>query len=276
MKIYFEKLNANLSKELTTIKHENLPFLKECEKSVSVISQSMHKLRQFIFQNSFAHESDEIHFFKVVKPSIYSQLIYHVDRYNIESGLPIWSSSESKNYIECHINRINNFRQKNRELYQYLRNDLTSFDDRYFRRYRLNLCNGLDAFTFDADPNFTTDMDYKVARFKADELLLDDLNEKLFALTEDEAMPPCSIQYIRWTKSKIALTELIYALHAAGCFNNGVIDIKIVARYFQKAFNVQLGDFYRDFYQIKNRFQATKFIDHLKSTICDKINGSDN
>jgi hypothetical protein len=271
MKKFFETISVNLDRELNKIRQENHPLLKECEASVFIIYQSLQKMRRHIIQNPFADQAEEIHFFKVIKPGIYSQLIYNVELYNIESNISFWSKADSKAEIECHINRIKHYRQKNKEFFQYLRNDLTAFDSRYFVRNKLNLCDCLEAFSFDADPNFTTGMDYKVARFKANELLLEYLNEKLFSLTEDEMIPPTSIQSIRWTESKIALTELIYALHAAGCINKGNIEIKAVARYFQQALNIQLGDFYRDFNQIKNRSKSTKFIDQLKNSICDKI-----
>ncbi|EIA08661.1 hypothetical protein HJ01_02383 [Flavobacterium frigoris PS1] len=43
---------------------------------------------------------------------------------------------------------------------------------------------------------------------------------------------------IKWNKSKTALIELIYALHAQKTFNNGKIDIAEMANYFEKIFDI--------------------------------------
>ena len=38
---------------------------------------------------------------------------------------------------------------------------------------------------------------------------------------------------LTWTGSKVALIELIYALHTEGVFNNGAADLKNIAEYFE-------------------------------------------
>jgi hypothetical protein len=56
---------------------------------------------------------------------------------------------------------------------------------------------------------------------------------------------------LKWTASKTALTELIYAV--LGVFNNGNTDIKLIAKTFEEAFNIELGDFYHTFMELKAR-----------------------
>ena len=46
-----------------------------------------------------------------------------------------------------------------------------------------------------------------------------------------------------WTGSKVALTELIFALHTEGAFNNGAADLKDIAEYFEHIFEIDLGLF---------------------------------
>ncbi len=55
-----------------------------------------------------------------------------------------------------------------------------------------------------------------------------------------------SFDRLEWTFSKVALTELIYALKAAGVFNHGNADLKTIARHFEKVFGVDLGNYYKN------------------------------
>ena len=46
-----------------------------------------------------------------------------------------------------------------------------------------------------------------------------------------------------WTGSKVALIELLYALHSEKVFNNGTSDLKDIAEYFEKIFGeTKIGD----------------------------------
>lgn len=54
------------------------------------------------------------------------------------------------------------------------------------------------------------------------------------------------------------------ALHTRSVFDNGNADIKIIAKTFERAFNIDLGDFYHMFMELKARkINCTKFLDSL-------------
>ena len=57
-----------------------------------------------------------------------------------------------------------------------------------------------------------------------------------------------------------------------GVFNNGKADLKHIASHFSKSFNIELGDFYHTYNDIKERKKCqTKFIDELKSSLITKM-----
>lgn len=58
---------------------------------------------------------------------------------------------------------------------------------------------------------------------------------------------------LKWTCSKVALIELIYARHYQGVFDNGNYDIREVAQYFESAFGIDLGNFYQTYLELRNR-----------------------
>lgn len=79
-----------------------------------------------------------------------------------------------------------------------------------------------------------------------------------------------------WTISKTALTELIYALYSKSVFNNGNADIKQIAQSFEAFFNIDLGDFYHTYLELKNRkINRTKFIDSLREGLIQKMEEED-
>lgn len=271
METFVPKLCLKLQADLQKLKNENLSMLNLCEQSVRITFKTLQQLRPWINDKPFTNPTAEIHFFKAVKPKFLSQLIYYVEMYQLHTSLPAWCQNEMRNYLMNKIEKINNYRRDNLAFYQYMQNDLTTFDELYFLRHQICLTEIPDAFFYDSDPNFTTMMDYKVARFLADEMLLVYINQKLDSLSINQENATLSSGFSSssfcWTESKIALVELIYALHSAGCINNGNVGIKDIARYFQEAFHIDLGDFYNDFKQIKTRSNQTKFIDQLKSSI---------
>ena len=79
-----------------------------------------------------------------------------------------------------------------------------------------------------------------------------------------------------WTANKTDLIELIYALHSSGAINSGTADIKEVASVCEQMFNIDLGDYYRTFLEIRSRkINQTKFIDKIKISLKNKIIASD-
>lgn len=81
---------------------------------------------------------------------------------------------------------------------------------------------------------------------------------------------------LNWTGSKTALTELIYALYSHGVFDNGNADIKVISKTFERTFNVDLGDFYHTFLELKSRkINRTKFIDSLRDALIKRMDEQD-
>jgi len=65
---------------------------------------------------------------------------------------------------------------------------------------------------------------------------------------------------------------LIYALCAQGILNNGNVDVKIIAKTFERTFNIDLGDFYHTFLELKARkINQTKFLDSLREALVRKM-----
>ncbi len=79
-----------------------------------------------------------------------------------------------------------------------------------------------------------------------------------------------------WTASKTDLIELIYALHSSGAVNSAAADIKEMALAYEQMFNIDLGNYYHTFIEIRSRkSNSTKFLDSLKDSLLKRIEESD-
>ncbi|MBN2743984.1 MAG: RteC domain-containing protein [Marinilabiliaceae bacterium] len=261
-----------LQKEICLIHERNLSDLQQCEQTINAISETTFQLHQWVFVHPFSSSEHEIYFFKHIKPKFKSQLIFNYELFRLKSSLPVWDKEKSRKILREHLTQIQCRWEEQVSFYQYFKNNRTTQDDVYFLRCNHSLDDHIDSLHYDTDPTFSTRKDYWVARFIADEMLVAHINKKLICLNEEnESQRISSISSLYWTSNKIGLTELIYAIHAAKCINNGNVEIKEIAQFFEQAFHVDLGDFYHDFKQIKARCNQTKFIDFLKQSFSSKI-----
>ncbi|NUY81919.1 RteC domain-containing protein [Flavobacterium sp. MAH-1] len=58
---------------------------------------------------------------------------------------------------------------------------------------------------------------------------------------------------LQWTAPKVALVELLYALHTEGVFNNGRATLHEIAGFMETAFKIELGQYHRVFFEIRAR-----------------------
>ena len=159
------------------------------------------------------------------------------------------------------MEKLKRFFDNNLEFYKYYRTNSTYLDHKYFVRGKHDIKLSLDTFYFEADHSFSTSHDYKVAKILANDMIQVYLEDQL-SISNQKKYDNDSL---KWTGSKTALTELIYALYANGVFNNGNADIKVIAKVFESMFNIDLGDFYHIFMELKFRkINRTKFIDSLR------------
>ena len=80
-----------------------------------------------------------------------------------------------------------------------------------------------------------------------------------------------------WTAKQSELVEQIYAWDRAGVFNYGNSNIKEQAEYIEHVFNINLGDYYHTFLEMRNRVGSrTSFLDKLIKLLNDRMDEADN
>lgn len=275
---FLNKLHETLSAQLEQIEQEEESVLYKAEKSIHVTKAAMEKLREHISRFSFESSVEEIYFFKEIKPRFYSKLIYYLKVFNIETRRPNGGQKAEEKFLRKEMQRLTHFFDNNLEFYQYYRTGANYLDEKYFLRGSQDLYLTLDPHYFNTDPTFSTSHDYKVAKLIANELLRIYLNK---ALEQTEEQSEVSNRFtakpvLTWTGSKTALIELLYALQSTGVFNNASADVKQIATYFQETFNVELGNYYRTFQEIRIRKGSrTNFLQQLTDRLLQRMDETD-
>lgn len=271
--LYSDILNK-LETAINGLEVETENPLRRIEAIIPVVMQSLSELKEYVLKTGFSNEEEEIRFFKYQKPVIVAKLIYYNAVYKIEAKKPHGGKEIVEAYLNEELSMLKSFFDKNMGFYTYYRTDSNYLDQTYFVRGKHDIKLSLDTFYFETDHSFSTSHDYKVAKIIANDLIEGYLENQLFKTAVNDI--PTSQTRLIWTGTKTALTELIYALHSQGVFNNGSVDIKPIATVFERAFNVDLGEFYHTYLEIKYRkINRTKFLDGLKESLIKRMDEQD-
>lgn len=280
MLIITKKLLAELDAELVALEKGNDVMLKRSELSFYECKKVIESVKNLILENEFMSETDEIKYFKEVKPLFTSRMVYHLMVYNIETRKPNGGKDILKNYFLKELEKLKHYFDYNIDFYKYHRAGATYLDHKYFIRDMYDIKLNLDGHVFENDRRFSTTHDFKVAKILAHDRLQVYLEKELGWLESRDLnytfIKDSESFKLIWTNSKTALVELIYALHAHGAFDNGRADIKEIASYFETVFNIELGELYRTYLEIKARKSGrTKFLSTLQEKLIKKMDEQD-
>lgn len=269
----------NLNEQHNFIDLEIDDQIKKCEQAITVILKSINELKKAATKTNFKSKSEEIQFFKEIKPQFTSKLIYFNRVYKIEMKKPNGGNKILKKYYNNELLKLKAFFDNELEFYQYYRSGSTYLDYKYFLRGEVDIKLALDSYYFESDMSFATSHDFKVATILANDLIELYLENQLLMLENNENSEKSQRKpnvKLTWTGSKVALIELIYALHTEGVFNNGAADLKDIAEYFEHTFEIDLGQYRRVFLEIRARKNdRTKFLTTLNDSLQKRMENSD-
>jgi hypothetical protein len=279
MKLFAESLMSELEHQLKLIHLETENPTQSAEQAIRSIISVLEKLKTFFIKYKSLKKSEEIIFFREIKPKFTGKLIYYNEIYSIETNRPLGSKKTIRNYYKAERSKLKVFFKVNKEFYRYYRTGSNCLDNTYFIRAKYDIKLLLDSFYFQADHRFATSHDYKVAQILANneiKTFLEEQIEKLERKAIKTQSPSLLYKSPKWTGSKVELIELIYALHTEGVFNNGVYGLKEVTTFFESAFTIDLGQFNRVFLEIRNRkSDRTKFLNTLKNKLIIRMDEAD-
>ena len=272
-------LLANLNDQLSFINLETDNESTLCERAIEVILKSIDVLKKVVTKTKFKTESEEIFFFKEIKPQFTSKLIYYNTLYKIEMKKPNGGNRIVKKYYNNELIKLKAFFDNELEFYKYYRSGSIYLDHKYFLRSKFDIKMSLDSYYFEADISFSTSHDFKVAKILANDLIQLYLENQLVIIENkdngEKSQRKPNLKMI-WTSQKVALIELLYGLHTEGVFNNGAADLKDIAEYFEHIFEIDLGQYRRTFLEIRTRkADRVKFLTSLNKGLLKRMDDTD-
>src|SRR5690554_557066 len=270
---FYNEILSKLETAINELEIEADCSIQRVEAVIHLVLESLSNLKEYVSKRGFKNADEEIRFFKYQKPAIVAKLIYYNAIYKIETKKP-YGEKLIREYLNRELKKLKRYYDNNLEFYKYYRTNNSFLDEKLFVRgkYDIKLC--LDTHYFQSDLSFSTSHDYKVAKIIANDLIQVYIEDRLNNPTQGGKST--TSKKLNWTGSKVALIELIYALHYQGVFNDGNADIRLIAKYFENAFNVNLGNFYQTYLELRNRkMNPTKFLDTLRETLIKKMEEQD-
>lgn len=273
------KLLTDLNEQLNFIDLEIDNEIKKCEKAIEISVKAKDNLKALILKTTFKTREEEIQFFKEIKPHFTSKIVYYNSVLNIEMKKPSGGLRVVKKYYNNELIKLKSFFDNELEFYKYYRSSNNYLDHKYFLRGKFDIKMSLDSYYFEVDTTFSTSHDFKVAKLLANDLVELYLENQLRMFdnkdTKEKSQHKPNVK-MTWTGSKVGLTELLFALHYQGTFNNGAADLKEIAEYLEYVFEIDLGQYRRTFLEIKARKEErTKFLVTLNTTLLKKMDNAD-
>jgi hypothetical protein len=248
--------------------------IESIEKNISMAQMALSKLRQSIEKHEFKDENEEIFFFKHVKPLFSSSLIYWKGVLTLHLHTPVGGDTNLRKYYRKRFKNLQSFYELNRVMYEYLRGNYDYMDRLYFLRSSSQFQETTDST--DLNPKFTTAKDRLVGEIYANDLLEQYIHQILQHPSNTPDISKNQDHNLKWTGSRAGMVELIYALQSGGVYNNGNIGIKELANIFQDLFQIDLGNYYNVFNEIRLRKKnRTSLLDLLREKVLQKMDSLD-
>jgi RteC protein len=248
--------------------------LESIEKNISLTQKALSNLRLSIEKHEFKDEKEEIFFFKHVKPLFSSSLIYWKNVLTLHLRKPVGGDTNLRKYYRKRFKTLQTFYELHRVMYEYLRGNYDYMDRLYFLRSSSQFQETTDST--DLNPKFTTAKDRLVGEIYANDLLEQYIHQMLQHPSSAPDISKNQDHNLKWTGSRAGMVELIYALQSGGVYNNGNIGIKELANIFQDLFQIDLGNYYNVFNEIRLRKKnRTSLLDLLREKILQKMDSLD-
>ena len=266
-----------LEQDFVLLKSSEANTILGCQKIIYFLEKKLKKLNKWLKKHSFECEKNEIYFFKELKPSLISKILFYQNVLKIESTLPPGKKAKRKHYVKA-LDKLSEHIKENRDFYEYYRSRATYNDHKYFVRRPYKDILRDDPMQLFFDSKISTSHEYQVARLICSDMLANYLERKIDKIDDknEAANSKDPINYT-WSGSKIDLVELIYALKHARLINNGNTEVKELATQLGKVFNIELEDnIYRIYQDIKIRKTVrTKFLNKLADNLNQKLKEED-
>ncbi|WP_316831853.1 RteC domain-containing protein [Pedobacter aquatilis] len=296
MQKHYENLFLAFTGALLELDGKSADVLESFGSSMAICQAYLRDLKVLFAAHAPQSDSDEVAFFKSVKPRFYAERMYRFERYQLWVQRPVGTVSMVRNYLEGELLVLNRFFEGYRFEYLYYKSRASEFDGVYFVRGAGK--HGIMGLEVDADPEYATGMDYVFAKFMALERLREEILAELTALAPP--LPSAGVGLIAggvadvgeqvnfggatvvkkrfdWTGEVINLVELGYAIWLTGQLNDGKAGMQDIFRWLEESFGVEIGIPANRFREIRRRkrLSRTHFMEFCQSRLIEYMDEDD-
>ncbi len=273
----YSLLADQLKNELIGIQKLTTDIVKRCNLAVELSRNLLYDFKTAVKKQGFESIQHEIDFFKLDKLVPMENLIYHFELKSFEVKFPRSGLALQRKYVRRQQKKLGTFFRTNLDFVQYIDQDKTFMDDRYFTRVFFGEYNMTHSKAYYRDPDFSTSHDLLLAKLMANKRLayyfgrrFNNLGKKDIATTSENG------NSLRWTASAIDLSELSYGLKYSGAINQGNVNVKDIQRVLEQAFGARPGNPYKNKTEMRIRTKSrTKFMDSMSRALLDKMDRED-
>lgn len=274
----FCEIILDLESDLSKMKNVSDKISDQMEYAIGHCKIALDRMRELVIKQGFPDQESEIYFFKKIKPTVYSRLLYYRAVFDLESKCQKADSSVIKRYLQKRIYKINEYMEERHVKVQYFKCEYKHLDEKYFVRGTTEIPLELRSSHHLLDEEFFTWHDHTFSTIMANEMLIEYIRKEMDKL--DKPLEFSQSHYkspLKWTGHKIDLGEIIYALLYSGVVNNGNATIIDLAEAFEKIFNIEIKeDIYRYRLDIQQRkIEKTKFLNQLIAILQQMIDDKD-
>lgn len=270
-----DQLWKNLTMSIDQINRSDLNIISRAEEILMETDEAVNNLKALLKQYQFQDWSDEIQFFKNTKPQFVALYIYYSKVLSIEASKPYANPAALKSYYENERAGLLYFYNEQREFISYYRRKATFLDKKYFVRFKFDFKLKLSPELYSYDQEFCTSHDHLVAQIIANDLLDEYLVHRI-DLKDIIEKPIGDVRNLEWTAPKVALIELLFALHQTKCFNGGQTDLAEVFRWAENSLHINLGNYHKTLSEIRVRKgNHTKFLSLLQKNLSQFLDDLD-
>lgn len=274
----YDDFFTELEQEFSQLKNSEIDPLLQAQLLISFLEGKLKYMNKWLKKHSFQSAKEEIHFFKVLKPSLISKIIFYNFVLKTESNLPQVRKKRIK-YYENSLSKIHDFATENASFYSYYRSKAKHLDNDYFIRKPQKNISNLDVMLLNFDLKISTSHDYLMAQMVAFGDLTKYLEDKLKQIENDSNVNEINSESqspLKWTGTQTDYVEFVYATYHGGAVDKEKVSIYELASRLGKVFSIELTDdqVYNTFQKIRGRkSDQTKFVNSMNKTLHYIITG---
>jgi hypothetical protein len=266
----WDVLQHALEDRLALLRKDEPNTLKMAAKAAQLCTDMLQQLQGQLTDYRF-YPGEEILFYKEIKPFFLARLFYHHRLYDFEIRRLAVGSHSTDKLMQQTLDDITAIFERHGFIHRYLKSGATYLDDKLFFHPTSESATALMGLDFPSDTSFPVCYDYVVSHLQAADMLRTYIEDTLEEGRQSN-IHASGLPRVTWTDSKTALIELAYALHAAGVFNNGKVDLKDIMEFMQATFHIDLGNYPRTFQEILSRKSGyTNALDRYRDKLLLRI-----